>query len=167
MYGNKMKTKLKIYYDNSQNKIHVTRSLHRLCRRAIKAALTYEKVDFDCEVSVTFTDNEGIRELNREYRSKDSATDVLSFPLNDFAAGEEVDKSMPVALGDIVLSLERASEQAEDFGHSFKREVAFLCVHSVLHLLGYDHELSDEDDADMRRRQNEIMRILRITRDKE
>lgn len=163
----KMKTKLKIYYENSQNKMPVTRSFHRLCRRAIKAALTYEKVDYDCEVSVTFTDNEGIRELNREYRNKDSATDVLSFPLNDFAAGEKVDKTMTVALGDIVLSLERAAEQAEDFGHSFKRETAFLCVHSTLHLLGYDHEISDEDDADMRCRQSEIMKILRITRDKD
>ncbi len=163
----KTKTKLKIYYENSQSKVKVTPSLRRLCRRAVKAALTYERVDYDCEVSVTFTDNGGIRELNREYRNKDSATDVLSFPLNDFAGGEEVDKSMPVALGDIVLSLERAGEQALEFGHSFKRECAFLCVHSTLHLLGYDHELSDEDDADMRRRQTEIMTILRITRDKD
>lgn len=160
-----MRTKLKIYFENSQDKMKITPSLRRLCRRAVKAALTYEAVDFDSEVSVTFIDNEGIRELNREYRDKDRATDVLSFPLNDFAAGEEVDKSLPVALGDIVLSLERASEQAEEYGHSFKREAAFLCVHSTLHLLGYDHELSEADDKDMRRRQAEIMKILKISRD--
>lgn len=164
MYGKKMKTKLKIYFENSQDKIPVNSALQRLCRRSVKAALIYEKVDFDCEVSITFTDNEGIRELNREYRNKDSATDVLSFPLNDFAGGEKVDKSFPVALGDIVLSLERATEQAAEFGHSFRREAAFLCVHSTLHLLGYDHELSDEDDADMRRRQDDIMEILKISR---
>ena len=128
-------------------------------------ALTYEKVEFDCEVSLTFTDNEGIRELNREYRGRDRATDVLSFPMYDFAAGEEPDEIGDfVTLGDIVVSLERARSQAEEYGHSFEREAAFLCVHSTLHLLGYDHELSPEDDADMRRRQDDIMKILKLTR---
>ena len=83
----------------------------------------------------------------------------------DFPAGDIPPEGFVCELGDIVLSLERAGEQAQDFGHTFKREVAFLCVHSTLHLLGYDHELSDEDDRDMRRRQKEIMEILKITRD--
>ena len=109
----------------------------------------------DLEVSVTFTNNEGIRELNREYRNIDRATDVLSFPQINYDEGEDI--SDGEMLGDIVISLERAREQAEEFGHSFERECAFLCAHSTLHLLGYDHEISDEDDADMRRRQREIM----------
>ncbi len=83
----------------------------------------------------------------------------------DFAAGEEPDEIGDfVTLGDIVISLERARAQAEEYGHSFEREAAFLCVHSTLHLLGYDHELSPEDDADMRRRQDDIMKILKLTR---
>ena len=157
--------KLKMYCKNEQSAYKTGIGLRSLIRRAVLAALNYEGFQYDCEVSVTFTDNEGIRELNREYRDKDSATDVLSFPLYDFRAGDEPDPGFPAELGDIVLSLERAAEQAEQFGHSFKREVAFLTVHSTLHLLGYDHELSEEDDADMRRRQKEIMEILKISRD--
>ncbi|MBQ4066450.1 MAG: rRNA maturation RNase YbeY [Clostridia bacterium] len=156
---------LKVYYTNEQDRIPVDIALRNLVRRSVLAALGYEGFLRDCEVSVTFTDNEGIRELNREYREKDSATDVLSFPMYDFPGGDVPEEGFPCELGDIVLSLERAEEQAAEFGHSFKREVAFLTVHSTLHLLGYDHELSDEDDADMRRRQKEIMEILKITRD--
>ena len=105
-----------------------------------------------------FTDNVGIRRLNAEYRNIDSATDVLSFPLVDFEGGEEPPTDEPeLMLGDIVLSLERAEEQAEEFGHSFEREAAFLCVHSMLHLLGYDHVNGGEEEEDMRRRQREIL----------
>ena len=146
--------KLKIYFENlSPEKI--TYKLKMLVRRAILATLEYEDVEADLEVSVTFTNNEGIRELNREYRNIDRATDVLSFPQINYDEGEDI--SDGEMLGDIVISLERAREQAEEFGHSFERECAFLCAHSTLHLLGYDHEISDEDDADMRRRQREIM----------
>ena len=146
--------KLKIYFENlSPEKI--TYKLKMLVRRAILATLEYEDVESDLEVSVTFTNNEGIRELNREYRNIDRATDVLSFPQINYDEGEDI--SDGEMLGDIVISLERAREQAEEFGHSFERECAFLCAHSTLHLLGYDHEISDEDDADMRRRQREIM----------
>ena len=156
--------KLKIYYTNEQTTHKTGFLLKRLIRRAIEATLKYEGFDRDCEASVTFTDNEGIRALNREYREKDSATDVLSFPMYDFPAGDTPPEGFPCELGDIVLSLERAESQAEEFGHSFKREVAFLTVHSTLHLLGYDHELSDEYDKDMRRRQKEVMEILKISR---
>ncbi len=156
--------KLKTYFTNEQTSHKVDISLRNLIRRAVLATLEYEGFDRDCEVSVTFTDNEGIRVLNREYREKDSATDVLSFPMYDFPAGDTPPEGFPCELGEIVLSLERAESQAEEFGHSFKREVAFLTVHSTLHLLGYDHELSEEDDADMRRRQKEVMEILKIRR---
>lgn len=156
--------KLKMYIKNSQDKLPVSPALRGLCRRAVHAALTYEKTDFDCEVSLTFTDNENIRELNCEYRNIDRATDVLSFPMYDFAGGEEPEPPFPAALGDIVISLEKAQAQAEDYAHSFEREVAFLCVHSTLHLLGYDHELSEEDDRDMRKRQDDIMNLLKLSR---
>ena len=111
---------------------------------------------------MTFTDNEGIRELNKKFRQIDKPTDVLSFPLFDFEGDCEeppIDEIIS-NLGDIVISLERAKEQAEEFGHSFKREVAFLTVHSMLHLLGYDHERSEEEDREMRAKQSEIMRIM-------
>ena len=149
--------KLKIYFENLSSE-KISYKLKMLVRKSILATLDYEDVESNCEVSVTFTDNEGIRALNAEYRNIDKATDVLSFPLINYDEGEELEDE--VMLGDIVLSLERAREQAEEFGHSFERECAFLCAHSTLHLLGYDHEISDEDDADMRRRQSEIMKKL-------
>lgn len=154
---------LKIYFDDTQKKIKVTYKLKMLLRRAIIETLKYEGQDADCEVSLTFTDDEGIREINSRYRGIDKATDVLSFPQVDYENGEEVVFDEPLVLGDIVISLQRATDQAVEFGHSFERECAFLCVHSVLHLLGYDHELSEEDDADMRRRQREIMNIMGLS----
>lgn len=153
-----------IYFSNDQAKFTVDESLENLVYKAVRGALEFEEVDFDCEVSVTFIDNEGIRSLNNEYRNKDSATDVLSFPMYAFTEDDMPDTDFSVELGDIVLSLERAAEQAEEFGHSYEREVAFLTVHSVLHLLGYDHELSEEDDLDMRERQRKIMEKINILR---
>ena len=155
---------LNLYFSNEQEKYPCGEKLESLIETAIKGALEFEEFDCDCEVSVTFTDNEGIKELNREYRDKDSATDVLSFPMYAFTENDMPDTEFTVELGDIVLSLERATEQAVEFGHSYEREVAFLCVHSVLHLLGYDHELSDEDDLDMRERQRKIMEKINILR---
>lgn len=150
--------KLMVYLENSQTAIPVTYKLRMLLRRAILETLAYEGVEIAApEVSMTFTDNEGIRELNRMHRGIDRATDVLSFPMFSF---EDDSEEIEGALGDIVISLERAREQAETFGHSFEREVAFLCVHSMLHLLGYDHELGEEQDLDMRRRQSEIVARL-------
>ena len=156
-----MKRKLMIYFENDQEKLPITYKLKRLVRMSVEAALAYEEIGRDLEVSVTFTDDEGIRKLNRSYRKIDRATDVLSFPLFDFEGeGDAISDELDDMLGDIVLSLERAAAQAEEFGHSFEREVAFLTVHSMLHLLGYDHETSEEDELDMRRRQTEIMEML-------
>ncbi len=154
--------KLQLYFQNSQEFCPITYSLKMLIRAAIAETLeaehfvAYDRVD----ISVTFADNEGIRAINREYRNIDAPTDVLSFPQYDFTDGSEPEDEPVVVLGDIVLSLERAAEQANEFGHGFAREVAFLCVHSVLHLLGYDHERSDAEDADMRRRQRHVMEVL-------
>ncbi len=125
-------------------------------RAAVQAALRYEKFDKEAEVSVTFCDNAYIRDLNREHRGRDSATDVLSFPLYEAFEAQHVDEE-PVSLGDIVISLERAEEQADEIGQPFYDEVAFLCIHSTLHLLGYDHERSEEDEEDMCARQRAIV----------
>ena len=156
-----MKRDLMIYFMNSQDKEEITYSLKILLRRAVEATLDYENFGNDAQVSITFTDNEGIRALNSQYRDIDKATDVLSFPLIDFESGDDLPIDDPeMMLGDIVISLERAREQAEEYGHSFERETAFLCVHSMLHLLGYDHVNGGDEEADMRRRQTEILESL-------
>ena len=153
------KMKLKVYFENEQELIPLTYKTKMLVRNAIEETLDYEQYGNVCEVSVSFTDNKGIWELNKKFRGIDRPTDVLSFPLFDYEGESEeppVDELMGM-LGDIVLSLEQAKAQAEEYGHSFAREVAFLTVHSMLHLLGYDHETGEEDETDMRRRQSEIM----------
>lgn len=152
--------KTMIYFLNDQEAYPVTYGLKMLVRRAVISTLEYEGFGNDAEVSLTFTDNEGIRVLNREFRNIDKPTDVLSFPLTDYAGTDLPVDEPEMSLGDIVISLERASEQAEEFGHTFEREVAFLTVHSMLHLLGYDHVNSDEEDAEMRRRQREILESM-------
>lgn len=153
---------LKIYFENEQEALPITYKLKILLRRAIEATLDYEQFCNGCEVSLTFTDNAGIRELNKKFRQIDRETDVLSFPLFDYEgeADEPILDEIRNNLGDIVISLEKAQAQAEEYGHSYEREVAFLCVHSMLHLLGYDHERSEDEDADMRQRQSEIMKLL-------
>lgn len=153
---------LRIYFSNEQEKIKVTYAVKILIRSAITETLALEDFDRNAQVSVTFVDNEGIHEINRKFRNIDRPTDVLSFPL----LGDDDlpdDKLFSVPLGDIVLSLERAKEQAEEFGHSFEREVAFLTAHSVLHLLGYDHETGEEDEKTMRAKQNQIMEALGLS----
>ena len=150
-----------IIASNEQSLFEITDEISSLVRSAIETALAYEEIDFDAEISLTYTDNDGIRALNRDFRGRDCATDVLSFPMFD-PNTEEVYAldGAPVELGDIVISLERAKEQSELYGHPFEREVAFLCVHSVLHLLGYDHERSTEEDGIMREKQRQIMHRL-------
>ena len=158
----KRKMSLRIYFENEQNKLPITYKMKMLIREAIETTLNFEDFRNVCEVSVTFTDNEGIHELNKKFRGVDKPTDVLSFPLFDYEGETEeppIDEIIS-NLGDIVISLEKAQEQAAEFGHSFERETAFLCVHSMLHLLGYDHERSDEEDAEMRAKQREIMEIM-------
>ena len=133
-----------------------------LIRKAILATLEYENAEEDCEVSITFCDNEYIKCLNKKYRGKDSATDVLSFPLYEdgkFDISECISGAM---IGDIVISLERAEEQAKELGHGFLREVAFLAIHSTLHLLGYDHERSEEEDELQCKAQREIIAKVEI-----
>ncbi len=141
---------------NSQNKIEFTAELEETINIVIEKVFEYEDVR-PRNVSVLITDNEEIHGLNLEYRQKDDPTDVLSFPLFDEDGNLDDEE-----LGDIVISLERAKAQAEEYNHSLKREVAFLTAHSMLHLLGYDHENGEQE---MYVKQDEILNELGITRD--
>lgn len=144
----------------------------RLIRLAAKAAFARFDYPFDGQVTVTITDNEGIRAFNKEFRDIDAPTDVLSFPLNDFYRGvpdaemgelmDPVTRTVP--LGDMIISVERAKEQAADFGHGLARECAYLTVHSMLHLVGYDHVDEGEEKAAMRQKEEEILAVLGLTR---
>ena len=153
------------YFTDKQEKVKVTSELCALVKASVYAALSFEDFGRSAEVSVIFTDNEGIREINREHRDIDSPTDVLSFPMLSEDGEPDTDRAnSAVILGDIVLSLERAKEQAAEYGHSFTREIAFLTVHSVLHLLGYDHVTSEEDEREMFAKQEAILDIMGISR---
>ena len=136
--------------------------LKRVVREAVKATLDYEDFPYDAEVSVTFCDNAYIKELNSKFRGVDKHTDVLSFPMYEDGNFEIEECISGAVLGDIVISLERAKEQAAELGNSFLREVAFLTVHSTLHLLGYDHERSEEEDREQCRLQKEIISCMEI-----
>ena len=144
--------------------------LAAMLRRTVKAALAAEGVACDCEINILLTDDEGIREVNRDMREIDRATDVLSFPMFDLVPGEHPDEydadpdTGRVPLGDMCISVERAKAQAEEYGHSFDREICYLCVHSVLHLLGYDHLDEGEMKRQMRGREEEIMSTLKLER---
>ena len=141
-----------------------------LIRRAIRAALASEGVDFPCEVDVRVTSDAGIRQINLDMRQVDAATDVLSFPAFDLTPGElpgpeDADPATGlVPLGDRVLSLERVQAQAKEYGHSGRRELAYLVVHSVLHLLGYDHLDEGPQKARMRAREDAILSELELGR---
>lgn len=158
--------KNRIYISNIQKLIPVTEEYKKIIKKTVNAALRYEKVQIPCEISVTFTDNEKIHELNLSHREKDSATDVLSFPLFEKdELPEAVEEGEYAPIGDIVISLERAKEQAQSFGHSFEREIAFLTVHSILHLVGYDHEVSEEDEKYMNDTCEAVLTKLGLTRE--
>ena len=150
----------KVLITNEQNAVKVPSGLRILIRRSCNAVLEYENFDGPAEISVTFVDNARIHELNKQYRDKDAPTDVLSFPMAENGEYDIDEDNGCKILGDIVISMERATEQAELYGHSFEREVAFLCVHSVLHLLGYDHERSADEDKLMREKQRAVMHAL-------
>ena len=139
-------------------------SARYMISKAVKAALKAENITIPCELSVLLTDDEGIQALNREFRELDSSTDVLSFPANEFSSGgfnpdfvERNPKTGRAVLGDMALSLEHAIAQGKEFGHGTKREIQYLTVHSVLHLLGYDHVDEAEGKREMREREKEIM----------
>lgn len=159
---------MSVLIDNRQDKIEVDSKLEALTEKVVQKALEVE-VEGDYEVSISFVDNQEIHELNKQYRNKDAATDVLSFPLMEFEdteedyGNEEEYVQEDKLLGDIVISLEKTQEQATDYGHSFERELAFLLVHGVLHLLGMDHE-DEQQEKEMLQKQENILQLLNITR---
>ena len=156
---------MKIYidYSNEQDKLSPPENFEELVEKCARAALEEEQIEDDAEVSVTLVDNERIRELNNEFREIDRETDVLSFPLGDENRFETNPDTDAILLGDIVISLEKAQSQAEEYGHSFLREVSFLLTHSLFHLLGYDHMTPDEE-KEMFAKQEKVLEKLGITR---
>ena len=144
-----------------------------LMGRSAQAALERAAPQWSCAVDITLTDDEGSRQLNAEYRDKPAATDVLSFPLLDMENGvyegnidwEQDPDTGRIPLGDMVISVERARAQAQEYGHSFDRECAYLTCHSMLHLLGYDHERGEQDRRLMRGLEEEIMQRLGLLRE--
>ena len=148
-----------LYFEKEAEDLALPENAESVVRAAIAATLRSEKFDSGAEVSVTFCGDAYIRELNRDYRGKDAPTDVLSFPIFDTDEEDPIEEDV-MPLGDIVLNLDRAALQGEELGHSLLREVAFLTVHSTLHLLGYDHERSAEEDEEMCQKQRSIIRDL-------
>ena len=149
----------------------VSDDLKAFIRKVIRTVLAAEGMALPCEVDVCVTDDAGIHEINREMREVDRPTDVLSFPVFDLLPGELPDESDAdpgtglIPLGDMVISMERCAAQAEEYGHSKKREIAYLVTHSVLHLLGYDHLDEGEEKKRMRAREEAILSELGITRE--
>ncbi|MGG2095405.1 rRNA maturation RNase YbeY [Bacillus sp. S13(2024)] len=129
-----------------------------MIQQLVEKAADTESVEDGTELSITFVNNERIQEINRDYRDKDQPTDVISFAMEDMGEGEMeiVGVEMPRMLGDIIISIPRAKEQAEEYGHSFERELGFLAVHGFLHLLGYDH-MTEEEEKVMFGKQKEIL----------
>ena len=136
---------------------------YKLIENVISEALKYEGVSDNTEISVTIVDNEEIRKINNKFRNIDRATDVLSFPLIDFDNEDLPNDGSKIYLGDIIISIERAKEQANEYGHSLDREVGFLTAHSMLHLLGYDHMVPEEEKV-MFAKQEEILSNLGLKR---
>ncbi len=157
--------KIEIFFSDEQDKLTPPEDIEKLIERCTVAALEEEGIEEDAQVSVTLVDNEAIREINNENRGIDRATDVLSFPLGDEDSFDTDPETGAILLGDIVISLERAEEQAKEYGHSFYREVAFLITHSLFHLLGYDHVDSEEDEKLMFGKQDKVLQKLGITRE--
>ena len=156
---------VKVSITNRQKKVKLPSGLRLLVRRACNAVLTAEKFAGPAEVSVTFVDNEQIQELNAEYRGKDISTDVLSFPLGENGKFDKNRETGAYVLGDVVISAEKAVLQAEIYGHSLQREIAFLTVHSMLHILGYDHVTGGMEQVRMREKEEAIMLQLGLPRD--
>lgn len=142
----------------------VLEPLEQTVRAVLRKAADVYGLTENNEVSLVFCDDAYIQNLNRDYRGKDQPTDVLSFALNEGEEPEIVDGPVQVLLGDIIISLETAARQAEEYNHSLEREVAYLTVHGMLHLLGYDH-MTEEDKAEMRLEEEHVLSLLGITRE--
>lgn len=151
--------KVRVIITNSQKAIKIPTGLRMLIRRCCNAVLKMEQFEGSAEISVTFVDNEQIKELNTQYRDKPIETDVLSFPMGSDGKYDIDPTTGAQILGDVVISMEKALEQSELYGHSFQREVGYLTAHSVLHLLGYDH-MEPLEKVHMREKEEYVMDML-------
>jgi len=159
-----MANKVKVIITDDQQEIKVPTGIRLLLRRACTAVLVQEGFAWDAEISIRFVDNDEMRLLNRTHRNKDSVTDVLSFPLGENGAWDTNLDTGAKVLGDIVLCLPRALEQANLYGHSLQRELAYLTVHSMLHLLGYQHESGGIESVRMREKEEAVLVQLGLPR---
>ena len=148
---------MELFIDNRQDILDITEDTIEAVKEVIKECLLFEGMDLEYEVSLSFVDNKEIRELNKVYRNKDNETDVLSFPMEDEGMFHE---QLPL-LGDIVISTEKIISQAEEYNHSFKRELLYLITHSMFHLMGYDHIEAEEKEI-MRNKEKEVMRKIKV-----
>ncbi len=151
--------KIRVIITNNQKAVKIPTGLRMLIRRCCNAVLQLEKFQGPAEISVTFVDNQEIRKLNAQYRNKDTETDVLSFPMGENGVYDTNMDTGAKILGDVVISMEKAVEQANAFDHSLQREVGYLTAHSVLHLLGYDH-IDNMDRVRMREKEELVMDLL-------
>ena len=159
-----MASKVKVVITDDQQEIKVPTGIRLLVRRACTAVLVSENFGSPAEISVRFVDNDEIRRLNAEHRQKDEVTDVLSFPLGIDGVYDVNHDSGASLLGDIVISLPQAQRQAQIYGHTFQREMAYLAVHSMLHLLGYDHKSGGIESVRMREKEEQVMVQLGLPR---
>ena len=159
-----MSDKIKVIITNDQKEIKIPTGVRMLIRRCCNAVLVNENFEGSAEISVRFVDDEIIHELNREYRHVDRSTDVLSFPLGENGVYDINHDTGAKILGDIVISMQHAVMQAELYGHSLQREIAFLTVHSMLHLLGYDHEAEGLERVRMREKEEAVLTQLGLKR---
>lgn len=156
--------KIKVVIENKQKTVKIPTGIRLLIRRCCHAVLEMENFEGSAEVDVSIVDNAQIQEINREHRKIDAVTDVLSFPLGENGHYDVNPETGAKMLGDIVLSIERAVEQAEQFGHSLQREIGYLTVHSILHLLGYDHVDGGLEAVRMREREEAVMTSVGLPR---
>ncbi|MBQ8077054.1 MAG: rRNA maturation RNase YbeY [Eubacterium sp.] len=156
---------VKVIISNDQKEQRIPSGIRLLIRRCCHAVLEEEGFADDAEVSVRFVDNETIHELNNQFRNIDRATDVLSFPLGENGVYDTDLTTGAKLLGDIVISIPKAMEQAQEYNHSLQREIGFLTVHSMLHLLGYDHENGGIEEVHMREKEETVLTKIGLKRD--
>lgn len=159
-----MTGKVKVVISNDQNEIRIPTGVRMLVRRCCTAVLVQEEFDGAAEVSVTFVDDEEIHKLNKQFRNIDRSTDVLSFPLGENGVYDINHDTGAKMLGDIVISIPHAIDQADRYGHTLQREIGFLTVHSMLHLLGYDHVNGGIESVRMREKEETVLTKLGLKR---
>jgi probable rRNA maturation factor len=166
-----------IYIDNRQDKIEISKDYEKLLDEVVKSTLKEEEVDREVQISIILVDNDEIHNINKEFRNIDRPTDVLSFPMLEYIDGKVYKEQYKgfcfdkffldegeLILGDMAISIEKTIEQSKEYNHSFERELAYLAVHSILHLLGYDH-MEEKDKKRMREREEFILEKFNIKRE--